>query len=326
MGGKQSFPIVELPHNRVVVITGANTGLGYETAKWVAMMGATVIMACRSKERAEKAMQKIQDEFQVEKAKGTPVICKLEKLSMEFMELNLGSFKSVRSFINAYKSSGRKLHMLVCNAGVALVPFTKTEDGYEVMFQVNYLSHFIMIAHLLPIMRQSGEDCRIVLVSSDAHRACNFDLSKMNYSGDPENFGRLDYYGRSKLYQIMQMHSMDRRLQGSNVSVNSLHPGMVDTEISRNFQDFRLMNAFNSVVRVFGQMKTPIDGALPIINAVVNPNLKGVGGVYFKSLEAGYSTAEARDEMKQEALWKKTLEILKDEIPEELIQELEGKS
>ncbi|KAL3882937.1 hypothetical protein ACJMK2_029239 [Sinanodonta woodiana] len=325
MGGKQSFPVVELPPNRVVVITGANTGIGYEAAKWIAMMGATVIMACRSKERAEKAMQKIQDEFQVEKEKGTPAICKLEKLSMEFMELDLGSFKSVRSFIEAYRSSGRELHVLVCNAGVALVPFTKTEDGYEIMLQVNYLSHFIIIAHLLPIMRKSGEDCRIVLVSSDAHRACNFDLNTMNYSGDPEKFGRLDYYGRSKLYQIMQMHSMQKRLKGSNVSVNSLHPGMVDTEISRNFQDFHMMKAFNRVVRLFGQMKTPIDGALPIINAVVNPDLKGVGGIYFKSLEGGYSTAEARDETKQEALWKKTLEVLKDEIPDDLIQELEGK-
>ncbi|KAK3596058.1 hypothetical protein CHS0354_012448, partial [Potamilus streckersoni] len=72
------------------------------------------------------------------------------------------------------------------------------------------------------------------------------------------------------------------------------------------------------------QMKTPIDGALPIINAAVNPSLKGVGGVYFKSLEEGYSTAEARDKTKQEALWKKTLELLKNELTEEMIQGLEG--
>ncbi|KAK3602908.1 hypothetical protein CHS0354_018775, partial [Potamilus streckersoni] len=252
MGGKQSFPVVKLPKDRIVVITGANTGIGYEAAKWVAMMGATVILACRSKERAEKAMQKIQEEFQVEKENRTPVICDTESLSMEFMELDLGSFKSVRDFIQAYKSSARALHVLVCNAGVALMPFTKTEDGFEVMLQVNYLSHFIVIAHLLPIMRQSGEDCRIVLVSSDAHRTCNFDLNKMNYSGDPEKFGRWDYYGRSKLYQIMQMHSMDRRLEGSNISVNSLHPGLVDTEISRSYQDYRLMTRLTWIAKAFG--------------------------------------------------------------------------
>ncbi|KAL3883244.1 hypothetical protein ACJMK2_029527 [Sinanodonta woodiana] len=325
MGGKQSFPVVKLPKERIVVITGANTGIGYEAAKWVAMMGATVIMACRSKERAEKAMQKIREEFQVEKEKRTPVICDTESLSLEFMELDLSSFKSVRGFIEAYKSSGRALHVLVCNAGVALVPFTRTEDGFEVMLQVNYLSHFIITAHLLPIMRKSGEDCRIVLVSSDAHRSCNFDLTKINYSGDPEKFGRWDYYGRSKLYQIMQMHCMHRRLKEFNISVNSLHPGLVDTEISRSFQDYRLMTRLNGIAKSFGLMKTPIDGALPIINAVVNPDLKGVGGVYFKNLEGGYSTTEARDKTKQEALWKKTLELLKNEILEDQIQGREGK-
>ncbi|KAL3883247.1 hypothetical protein ACJMK2_029530 [Sinanodonta woodiana] len=300
-----------------------NVCIGYEAAKWVAMMGATVIMACRSKERAEEAMQKIQGEFQVEQEKKTPVICDTENVSLEFMELDLSSFTSVRSFIEAFKSSGRALHVLVCNAGVALMPFKTTEDGFEVMLQVNYLSHFIMIAHLLPIMRRSGEDCRIVLVSSDAHRTCNFDVNKMNYSGDPKKFKRWDYYGKSKLYQIMQMHCMHRRLEGSNISVNSLHPGLVETEISRSYQDYRLMTGLNWIAKVLGQMKTPIDGALPIINAVVNPGLKGVGGVYYKSLEHGYSTAEARNETKQEVLWKKTLQLLKNEIPAEIILGLE---
>ena len=79
----------------------------------------------------------------------------------------------------------------------------KTGDGYEMMLQVNYLSHFLMTAKLLPIMLQSGEDCRILHMSSDAHRACSFDLNTMNYEGNPTKFGRLDYYGRSKLYQVV---------------------------------------------------------------------------------------------------------------------------
>ena len=78
----------------------------------------------------------------------------------------------------------------------------KTEDGYEKMLQVNYLGHFIIIAKLFPIMRHSGDDCRILLMSSDAHRSCSFDLNTMNYEGNPSRFGRLDYYGRSKLYQV----------------------------------------------------------------------------------------------------------------------------
>ena len=78
----------------------------------------------------------------------------------------------------------------------------KTEDGFEKMLQVNYLSHFLMVAKLLPVMRNSGSDCRILFMSSDAHRACNFDVKTMNYDGDASKFGRLDYYGRSKLYQV----------------------------------------------------------------------------------------------------------------------------
>ena len=80
----------------------------------------------------------------------------------------------------------------------------KTEDGYEKMLQVNYLGHFIITAKLLPIMRQSGDDCRILHMSSDAHRTCTFDLNTMNYEGNPRRFGRLDYYGRSKLYQVIE--------------------------------------------------------------------------------------------------------------------------
>lgn len=78
----------------------------------------------------------------------------------------------------------------------------KTTDGFEKMLQVNYLSHFIITAKLLPLMRSSGDDCRLLLMSSDAHRACSFDLNTMNYQGNPNSFGRLDYYGRSKLYQV----------------------------------------------------------------------------------------------------------------------------
>jgi NAD(P)-dependent dehydrogenase (short-subunit alcohol dehydrogenase family) len=81
----------------------------------------------------------------------------------------------------------------------------KTIDGFEKMLQVNYLSHFLMVAKLLPVMRKSGPDCRILFMSSDAHRACSFDVETMNYEGNASKFGRLDYYGRSKLYQVNNM-------------------------------------------------------------------------------------------------------------------------
>ncbi|XP_053396320.1 WW domain-containing oxidoreductase-like [Mercenaria mercenaria] len=204
MGARPSFPIVPLPRDRTVIVTGGNTGLGYEIAKWLAMMGATVIIACRSEQRALQAIERMQEEYSLikEKLSSTHELKTYDNLAVSQMQLDLSSFKSTLEFVEEFKKSGRNLHVLVCNAGIGMAPYEKTEDGFEKMLQVNYLSHFLIVAKLLPVMRKSGTDCRILFMSSDAHRSCSFDLDTMNYEGNASKFGRLDYYGRSKLYQV----------------------------------------------------------------------------------------------------------------------------
>lgn len=324
MGGTPSLPQVPLTTDRVVLVTGGNTGIGYETSKWIAMMGARVIIACRSEERAKNAIEKMQKEFEEEKAKGTAGICSKERLDVEFMALDLASLNSVENFIETFKSKETKLHLLLCNAGIAMHPLEYTEDGFEIMFQVNYLAHFLLVTKLLPIMLDSGEDCRIVLVSSEAHLTSSFDLEKaQGKHHTKENFKRLQYYGNSKLYQIMQMYCLNRRLQKTNVTVNSIHPGIVDTEINRSFSDLGMWKMFFQISKIIGKTKNPFEGAKTLINAAVNPDLKDTRDAYYCDMRIQQANSLARNQEKQEALWKYSLDCLQKYLKPEDIDKIE---
>lgn len=327
MGIHHSFPRVIIPKERVVVVTGANTGIGYETAKCIAEMGATVILACRSEEKAKQAMAKMNAEFQAEKDKKNPRIVDYPELSLEFMKLDCSSLQSVMDFAKEFKLSGRQLHVLVCNAGIGMSKQAYTEDGYELMFQVNYLSQYLLTAHLLPIMKTSGEDCRIIMVSSEVHRYSEFNLDRIQGKQYNErNFKRTLYYGNSKAFQIMQMFSMNRRLQNSNVTVTSLHPGVVQTEVTRNFTDLAPWALLFGVSKLLGASKTPFEGAETTINAAVNPALKGVRDVYFNNCKPDSIASMARKKNNQEGLWAYTQDCLKKGgfLPEDVIKCLEG--
>ncbi|XP_060082480.1 retinol dehydrogenase 12-like [Ylistrum balloti] len=327
MGGHLSFPRATLPKERIVIVTGANTGIGYETAKWIAMMGATVILACRSEERAKEAMTRMNAEFEAEKDRKTEGVVDYSELSIEFMKLDCASLQSVMDFIKKFKESGRQLHVLVCNAGIALHKQAYTAEGYELMFQVNYLSQYLLAAHLLPIMKTSGEDCRIVLVSSEAHRLSEFNLDRIQGKQfNEQSFGRMLFYGNSKLFQIMQMYSMNRRLLNSNVTVVSLHPGIVETEVTRNFKDMTSMSLLLSVSKFFGKAKNPFEGAETSINAAVNSDLKGVRDVYYVDCKPSNVNSLARNTQSQESLWAYTQDCLKKGafLPDDIVKCLEG--
>lgn len=325
MGGKISFPRIQIPKERIFIVTGANTGLGYEVAKWIAMMGGTVIIACRSEDRATEAIRRMDKEYKELKEKGTEGIADLEELRIEYMHLDLASFQSTKDFVEEFKKSGKQLHVLICNAGVSKTKYEKTDDGFELPFQVNYLGHFLIIGQLLPLMKRSDDDDRrIILISSDLHKWPKFDVSKMNYTGDPKKYSMFDSYGRPKLYQVMQMYCLQRRLKNTNVSITSVHPGVVDTEIGRDYSDSRAYRALIAVNRALGMLQSPFDGANSILYAAVSPDVKGVSGIYFKDCKDGYTSPASRDEAKQEEMWKQTMEYLKEHFTEEEILGLEG--
>lgn len=321
MGSGPSFPIVSLPEERIVIVTGANSGLGFEIAKWTAMMGATVIMACRSEERTKEAMHKMNAEFLAEKSRGTQGLVSRDQLSLEYMYLDCASFKSVVDFVEAFTKTRRPLHVLFCNAGLGLGPYVKTGDNLEMLLQVNYLSQFLLTAKLLPIMHTSGPDIRILFMSSAAHKAANFNMETINYTGPPSSYGKMDYYGRSKLYQIMQMYSMAERLQGTNICVNSIHPGLVDTRFGRDTTGCYtcLMGLGKAVSR------TQLTGAKCSIDCVVNPKLAGVTGVYFMDCKHTTPSSTARNKQKQEQLWRYSMDILSTYMTSDEIATMEGK-
>ncbi|XP_045180829.2 WW domain-containing oxidoreductase-like [Mercenaria mercenaria] len=324
MGGSPSFPIVPIAKDRIFIVTGANTGIGYEIAKWSAMMGATVILACRSEERARKAMETMQEEFKTEKEKGTTGLTDSPTLAIEFMKLDLASFQSVVEFCEEFKKSGRQLHVLCCNAGLGANSYKQTSDGLEIMLQVNYLSHFIIIAKLLSIMRRSGPDCRIVLTSSGFHKGGTFDLTTMNYTGNARSFPDLNYYGRSKLYQVMQAFAMSRRFKDSNVAVNSMHPGFVDSEFFRDVTG--IAKCCFACFRTCGAMKNTLEGATCGIDLATNPKHAGVSGHYWVNCKITTPSSTSRDEQKQEMLWKETFPFIQKYLTEEEIADMEGKS
>ena len=282
-----------------------------------------MIMACRSEVRASEAIERMNTEYMEEKAKGTQGLADYDTLAIEFMKVDLASLKSTVAFCEEFKKSGRPLHVLFCNAGLGLQPFKQTEDGYELCLQVNYLSHYIMIAKLLPLMKRSGDDCRLLMMSSFVHEWSGFDIKTINYEGDPEKYPEDEYYRRSKLYQIMQMFAMLRRQCTGTVTINCINPGFVATEFLRDVEGC-CYKCFRCCLRPLFA-KSPYEGSKCSIDCTVNPKLAGKSGFYFSNFATPTPSALSRNEEKQEQLWKATMEMVREYLTEDEIASMEGK-
>jgi NAD(P)-dependent dehydrogenase (short-subunit alcohol dehydrogenase family) len=202
---------------KVVVVTGGNTGIGYATAKALALLGAHVIIACRSEQRAVAAIHQMKEET----GGGSP------GLLVEYMHLDLASLDSVRKFSETLHDRNQALDALINNAGISWAHYGLTEDGFEQHYQVNHLGHFLLTLELVPLLLATAgrtEDCRVVFVASRRHAQGVFDLSNVN--GDT-SYSRYAFYNNSKLYNVMTAHALQRRLKESGITVSSLHPGLV---------------------------------------------------------------------------------------------------
>ncbi|XP_069136000.1 WW domain-containing oxidoreductase-like [Argopecten irradians] len=187
MGSTPSFPRVSIPRDNISVVTGGNAGIGYETAKWLAMMVGTVIIACRSEERANQAIEQMNKEFEEEKQKKTEGVVDYDKLNVEFMPLDCNSLKSVMSFVESFKSSGRKLHKLFCNAGIGIQETLKyTDDGHEQIFQYHYNLYIPVQGHLYT-HGYDDDDLDVVQASNGG-----FDIDYIQGNSDMQ-FQRIDY-------------------------------------------------------------------------------------------------------------------------------------
>lgn len=247
---------------KIIVVTGANVGLGFESTKIFAQKNATVIMACRSLDKAKDAIRQIEGEF--------------ANSDLWPMRLDLGSLKSIKSFSDSFKKKFKQLDILLNNAGIMTVPYGKTEDGFELQNGVNHLGHFALTAQLFDVVKNTPNS-RIVNVSSLAHRQGKMDFD--NYLFENGDYGKMESYNRSKLSNLLFTYELDRRIKdmGYDIKVLAAHPGTSSTELGRYLKTEASSNTFLKFALKFGQ--SPFMGCLPQVRASLDVNAKG--GEYY---------------------------------------------
>ncbi|CAL9210043.1 unnamed protein product [Musa hybrid cultivar] len=277
--------------NLTVIITGGASGIGAETARVFALRGAHVIIAARNMEAATDAKQLI--------LKTTP------SARVDLLELDLSSLKSVRAFSDKFLSMDLPLNILINNAGVMFCPHQLSEDGTEMQFATNHIGHFQLTNLLLEKMkstaRKTGIEGRIVNLSSVAHIYTYEDGIRFSELNEKYGYSSKKAYGQSKLANILHANELSRRLQeeGANVTVNSVHPGLIMTNLMRH--TFFLMRMLKMVSYIL--WKNVPQGAATTCYVALHPSVKGVSGKYFVDCNEAKPSSLAGDETLARRLW-----------------------
>lgn len=269
---------------KTIVITGATSGIGRETAKDLARRGGRLLLAVRSLTRGEVVAGEIRREIP-----SAQVIVK---------ECNLSSLKSVRSFAEDVLASEERIDVLILNAGMVPPPGKfLTEDGLELQFASNHLGHFLVTDLLLGRLIECSPS-RIVIVSSLLHSCGSIDFENLSFEGyTPDPFYT---YCKSKLANLLMCKELARRLAGTAVTANALHPGLVRTEINRQTPWY--VKNFMQPISYFWA-KSPIEGAQTSIFLAVDPRLRDVSGKYFTDCKETACSPKADDPLLAARLW-----------------------
>jgi NAD(P)-dependent dehydrogenase (short-subunit alcohol dehydrogenase family) len=250
---KHGWSAERLPEQsgRIAIVTGANSGIGFETARVLAEKGATVNMACRNLAKANPKADEIR-----ERHPGAKV---------EVMQLDLADLESVRSFADAFRAKYDRLDLLINNAGVMVPPYGKTVQGFETQFGINHLGHFALTGALLDLLTDTPGS-RVVNVSSMAHRIGKIDFSNLNWD---KGYNAQAAYGQSKLANLLFTYELQRRLKkaGKDTLSVAAHPGWTETNLQQHSSSFMFLNKF------FAQ--DALMGALPTLYAAAEPDVHG---------------------------------------------------
>jgi len=237
---------------KIVIVTGANSGIGYEMARALARKQATVILACRNKDKGQAAERQIAQEYPGAKA--------------ELGLLDLSNLALVRRFAGEFTRRYDRLDILINNAGIMRTPFGKTTDGFELQFGVNHLGHFALTGLLLDLIVRTPQ-ARVVTVSSGGHRFGKIDFDNLNAD---KGYDAGAAYGQSKLANLLFTYELHRRFKGAGVDAiaAAAHPGWTaGTNLAVHWRMLRLLNPF------IGQK--PSMGALPALYAATAPDVQG---------------------------------------------------
>jgi len=279
---------------KVVIITGANSGMGFEASKALSRNGAKVILACRNKQKAIVALAELKKEVSEAKA--------------EIMILDLSSQKSIVAFAKTFKEKYDRLDILLNNAGIMSVPYGTTEDGFERQFGTNHLGHFALTGLLLDRIKATPK-ARVVTMSSGAHTMASMDFNNLQYDGG-RKYSSSTAYGRSKLANLLFTYKLQNIFEKENIDAKALaaHPGGAKTNLNNHLKDKLIWKIMAPMMNAMFQSAAM--GALPILRAATDPNANG--GEYYGpegfTGNSGYpvivkSSKKSHDTSIQKKLW-----------------------
>jgi NAD(P)-dependent dehydrogenase (short-subunit alcohol dehydrogenase family) len=265
MSADSTWTAAQIPDlsGRVVVVTGANSGLGFAGTKRFASHGATVVMACRSSDRGEAAADEVR--------------AAVPDADLDVRELDLASLDSVAAFGDGFEADYDDLHVLCNNAGLMAIPRSETADGFETQFGVNHLGHFALTGRLLDRLRETDGESRVVTQSSGLHERGEMDFADLQ---SERAYDKWDAYGQSKLANVLFALELDRRLDAAGedgVTSLACHPGYADTDLQRRGPEMA-----GSTLRLWGMKlanavlaQDAASGALPMVYAATGRDLEG---------------------------------------------------
>ncbi len=283
---------------KTVVVTGANAGLGFAISTAMAKRGYRVVMACRNQQKAEAALRLLLSENP-----GANAV---------LMSLDLSKLASVKAFVEQFRSEIGTLELLINNAGIALVPQSRTDQGFEMHLATNYLGAFALIGRMLPLFNTDGS-ARIVNVGSLAHRTTRLNLDDINW--EKEEYNEWRAYARSKLAMQMFTLELDRRLVQHQLPIIALgaHPGFANTEISKASKRFQSSGPIRNLTKthMLKILPTTSEAAQAIILAATSPDARGgdyYGPTGFLEIKGRPGKArinrKAKDKAMAQRLWK----------------------
>jgi retinol dehydrogenase-14 len=274
---------------RIVMVTGANSGMGKEIALAIAAMGAAVVMVCRDGERGEVARRDVMSSTGNE--------------HVELLLADLSSQQSIRNAVGEFTATHKRLDVLVNNAGMSSPARRETVDGIETVFATNHLGPFLLTNLLVPVLTASAP-ARVVVVSSGVQAMAKIDFDDLQ---EVKSYSEIRSYNQSKLANLLFTYELARRLKGTGVTANALEPGFIKTSLKVPFP-FSLFSFMRG---------KPVDGAKPTVFLASSPEIEGVTGAFFNNKGvATKSSPVSYDEAAARRLWQVSAELTHLDAPE----------